>query len=324
MQVHVAVVEWDSHQHELSLIRQAVFTEEQGVPAHLDLDGQDAVADHLLAINEAGQPIGCARLLPSGQIGRMAVMPQWRRRGIGSCLLAKALEAAKAKGLTWVFLHAQVSAQPFYREHGFLSIGEEFMEAGIPHLAMELALPIPFEAPEATGKPTVREQQATSASDKAELRQHHGEGDCLRALRSVMVDPRRDVNIYSPYLDHLLFNRDEVVDPLSQFARRAPLAQLNILIHSSDLIVSRGHRLLALARRLESKIEIRRVPDELGSDASSYVTWDNHGYWLMPDFREYEAMSNVYDPAQANRLNERFGYLWQRSTPDPELRLLRL
>ena len=90
MEVHVVGVGWDSHEDKLSLIRQAVFTEEQGVPANLDLDGQDPEADHLLAINEAGQPIGCARLLPSGQIGRMAVMPDWRRRGIGSRLLAEA------------------------------------------------------------------------------------------------------------------------------------------------------------------------------------------------------------------------------------------
>ena len=114
------------------------------------------------------------------------------------------------------------------------------------------------------------------------------------------------------------------MDAISRFARRGAPAHVRVLIHTSDLIVSRGHRLLDLARRMDSKIEIRRLPDEMATDSHTYVTWDHRGYWLMPDFREYDGLSNRYDPVQANRLSERFEYLWEKSQSDPELRTLRL
>jgi predicted GNAT family N-acyltransferase len=53
-------------------IREAVFIQEQGVPAELEWDGSDAQATHLLAIEPGGQAVGTARLLPDGRLGRMA------------------------------------------------------------------------------------------------------------------------------------------------------------------------------------------------------------------------------------------------------------
>ncbi|MGH8696483.1 MAG: GNAT family N-acetyltransferase, partial [Burkholderiales bacterium] len=35
-----------------------------------------------------------------------------------------------------VVLNAQTHAAPFYAGHGFAAFGDEFMEAGIPHVAM--------------------------------------------------------------------------------------------------------------------------------------------------------------------------------------------
>ena len=84
------------------------------------------------------------------------------------------------------------------------------------------------------------------------------------------------------------------------------------------------NRLILLARRIDSKIEIRRVPTDLATDQHSSVVIDNRGYFLLPDHREYQALANAYDPVQAERLAERFDYLWGRSETDPELRVLRL
>jgi hypothetical protein len=84
------------------------------------------------------------------------------------------------------------------------------------------------------------------------------------------------------------------------------------------------HKLLELARRLDSKIEIRRVPGELATDRASFVLADEQGYFLLPDHREYQAMANAFDPVQVERLAERFSYLWDRSEADPDLRVLRL
>ena len=133
--VRVREVEWATHERALLQVRRAVFIDEQGVPEAEELDGEDANARHFLAEDEAGRPIGTARLLGSGQVGRMAVLPQWRRRNVGAQLLTRAVAAAQGAGLA-VFLDAQIHAQGFYERLGFKASGEVFLEAGIEHVRM--------------------------------------------------------------------------------------------------------------------------------------------------------------------------------------------
>lgn len=127
---------WQQDQPALSQVRVRVFVQEQGVPLELEWDPFDAQAVHLLARNLDGQPIGTARILPNGQIGRMAVLAPWRGRGVGTALLREALTIATAPGLPRPFLNAQSSAVNFYRRHGFHPEGDEFLEAGITHQRM--------------------------------------------------------------------------------------------------------------------------------------------------------------------------------------------
>lgn len=124
------------HGAELAAVRRAVFIDEQGVPEALEWDEHDAVSTHWLAVLADGTPVGCARLLPDGHIGRMAVLPAWRGLGIGRMLLDAALACALAHGLRVARLSAQTHAADFYRRAGFVVAGETYEEAGIPHVAM--------------------------------------------------------------------------------------------------------------------------------------------------------------------------------------------
>ena len=136
----IRLAHWPADQDLLRQVRQQVFIEEQRVPEALEWDGTDDDALHLLALDASGRPIGTARLLPSGQIGRMAVLEPWRRRGVGSALLQRLLtEAAKGNRPT-LFLNAQLSALAFYTRYGFTPQGEIFQEAGIPHQRMSRSL----------------------------------------------------------------------------------------------------------------------------------------------------------------------------------------
>ena len=133
--VRVLEARWATHEAPLMRIRRTVFIDEQGVPEAEELDGEDAGARHFLAEDAEGQPIGTARLLGNGQIGRMAVLPEWRKRNVGARLLARAVEAGEEAGLA-VFLNAQIQAQGFYERNGFEAEGEMFLEAGIEHVRM--------------------------------------------------------------------------------------------------------------------------------------------------------------------------------------------
>jgi len=123
----------------LRRIRYDVFVVEQGVPEVLEWDDADLVSVHALA--EAGrEPIGCARLLPDGHIGRVAVVRAWRHHGVGTALMQALIRVARERGDAAVIVNAQVAAMPFYAREGFEATGGIFEEAGIPHRVMTRTL----------------------------------------------------------------------------------------------------------------------------------------------------------------------------------------
>lgn len=139
MTVQVIQGDWQALGQRASELRRRVFIDEQQVPESEEWDGQDPDCLHFLAC-ENGQPIGTARLLPDGHIGRVAVLGQARGRGIGLLLMREAIAAARLLGHEEVILAAQIQAMPFYERLGFQAYGEEFLDAGIPHRNMRLML----------------------------------------------------------------------------------------------------------------------------------------------------------------------------------------
>ena len=132
----VRVTDWPRDAAKLRAVREAVFIVEQRIPEDLEWDGDDPTSMHVLAEDAAGRPIGCARLLPDGHIGRVAVLREWRGRGVGDALMRSLLDVARARGQRRVVLHSQVHACAFYRRLGFVTDGGVYDEAGIPHQTM--------------------------------------------------------------------------------------------------------------------------------------------------------------------------------------------
>lgn len=123
----------------LRAIRERVFIDEQKVPVELEWDEFDANSTHFLALLD-NRYAASARLKADGQLGRMAVLAEFRQRGVGSALLHFIIQQAKKPKLEKLYCHAQVSAIEFYQQHGFVAYGKEFDDAGIPHRAMQLIL----------------------------------------------------------------------------------------------------------------------------------------------------------------------------------------
>ena len=121
---------------QIRAIRDEVFIQEQGIDPTLEFDGCDADALHAL-ITIDGQPVATGRLLNDGHIGRIAVLAAYRDQGVGAQVVRSLIKEAELQGYARVYLGAQVHAVDFYRKLGFVPFGDEFIEAGIPHLAME-------------------------------------------------------------------------------------------------------------------------------------------------------------------------------------------
>ena len=130
---------WAESKPALSAIRRMVFIEEQCVPEELEWDGEDAGALHVL-VEEDGQPVGCARMLADGHIGRMAVLQPYRQKGAGRLMLKTLLMEAEKLRRGRVFLNAQTQASGFYAKYGFNQVGGAFPDANIPHVRMEKTL----------------------------------------------------------------------------------------------------------------------------------------------------------------------------------------
>lgn len=118
-------------------IRELVFIAEQGVPVALEFDGLDTLAQQLLVTID-GQYVGTGRMLDDGRIGRIAILKEARGLGLGKKVVQSLVNEAARLGYPRVYLGAQTQALDFYAKLGFTPFGEQYMDADIPHLAMEL------------------------------------------------------------------------------------------------------------------------------------------------------------------------------------------
>jgi len=131
---------WEQAQPVAGPLRFAIFVGEQNVPAGIELDDLDASCVHAVAFDIDNKAIGTGRLLPDGHIGRMAVVKEWRRRGIGAEILESLMAEARKRGHADVVLSAQLQAAEFYRNFGFVAEGKVFEDAGILHQHMRKKL----------------------------------------------------------------------------------------------------------------------------------------------------------------------------------------
>ena len=140
--VRCARVEHPADLAAVMALRERVFVAEQGVPPDRERDALDAGALHLLA-RRGDAVVGCCRLVRDGRamrLGRMAVAAPARGLGVGAALLAFAERVARDEGAREVTLHAQLAAQGFYARAGYAAEGEEFLDAGIVHVAMRRSM----------------------------------------------------------------------------------------------------------------------------------------------------------------------------------------
>jgi predicted GNAT family N-acyltransferase len=124
------------------VVRTLVFEVEQHVASHLEVDEHEDACRHILGVDD-GRPVAAARwrIYKPGvaKIERVAVLKAWRGSKLGTTLMEAVMADIKntAPDLKILRLEAQDHAIAFYDKMGFAVVGEGFLEAGIPHHAME-------------------------------------------------------------------------------------------------------------------------------------------------------------------------------------------
>lgn len=297
MSFRVAPADYAREHAELHAIREVVFIREQGVPAGLERDALDPLSYHVAARDPEGRVVGTARLTPERRIGRMAVLPGLRGRGIGESLLEALLEEARRRGWPQVELHAQLHALPFYARAGFIPTGPVFLDAGIEHRRMRLAL---------SGTCPVEDAGAAAA-----------------ALVGLAARARRELGLYTRALDSGLLDRADVLDALRRFAVRPGPRRVRVLLQDAFGPQQAGAPLLLLGQRLPSVFAFRQVDDPADTEyPSAYAFNDAGGAYFRPLGHAFEGDAGTHDPATARRLRREFDEVWERSRPCSEYRVL--
>jgi predicted GNAT family N-acyltransferase len=147
--VRVTTAETEGEREDAFAVRRVVFVDEQDVDEALEWDDwdDDAATTHLVAYDRergAGTyPVGAARLRPKdasvgdvGKVERVAVRDPYRGTGIGRALMDVLESVGRDRGFERFLLHSQTQAAGFYERLGYERFGDEFDEAGIPHVKM--------------------------------------------------------------------------------------------------------------------------------------------------------------------------------------------
>jgi predicted GNAT family N-acyltransferase len=313
----VTPVDWnnEAERDACRAVREQVFIVGQNVPREDEWDDLDATSRHVLARDEAGNPIGTGRLTPERKIGRMAVLSEWRGKHVGEAILNLLIEQARALGYRELEMHAQTHAVPFYEKFGFAKYGDEFEECAIRHFNMRRELE-PVAAPERTPLPPRPEMRSVAVDSREQA---------LAETLALIGDAKRELCIYTRALDPELFENEAVLDALKRVAISGRGAGIRILVQDPRAVATRGHRLLPLAQRLTSVFALRTpVQDDDLQYPSAFLINDVRGYYFRVLGNRFEGEAVNYAPGRHAQLLEYFDRVWERSEVSEDLRQLSL
>lgn len=325
--VVVTTVDWHTGKA-LRDIRQQVFIDEQQVPEDLEWDAQDEGATHFLLLR-AGHPVGTGRLLRDGHIGRVAILRQHRGIGLGDRLMRAIIDHAVDHGMVELHLSAQTHAIPFYRQLGFETCSEVYLDAGIEHQDMHWTraaanaktLPdIEFVSPGRFSIHNPDEEQAPPAEYNQPGMSAINESNAQQQLIRLIDNCRQTLLIYSPEQALWLFNRQATIQACERLIARNPKARIQILLQDISSEFLSGHTLLSITRRFPSLCQIRKQHPDLPKQPYCQAMIDQQGFLMLPIARQREGFVREDSRDQVKRWSDSFNDLWGSSQTDSAIR----
>ncbi len=297
---------WIEDNSAISSLRKVIFVEEQGVSPEEEMDGQDNLEStiHFLGLLE-DKPIATGRVLESGKIGRVCVLPEYRGAKFGMKLINEIIvQMLEKHNRPRLYLHAQTSASDFYTKCGFAQEGEVFVEAGIDHIRMHLNLTNPKTLDTIYSDRVIR---LANASDFA------------RHLCQCTSIAQRSLDIMTLDLSSKIYGR-AFADSVSRFVRSNRHATVRALIQNTQSLKGTSHPLTMLAQRLPSSISLRRLKEKPQNLDEGFAIADKRHMVFFNNEAEMQGFANYRAPAEAQHQLEEFDTLWRyHSDIDPNL-----
>lgn len=145
----------------------------------------------------------------------------------------------------------------------------------------------------------------------------------IRAISQRLAEEaRRELLIFSVDLDPDCYDQTPFIEALRRLCLGSPHLSVRILLADPKAVVLQGHRLIALARQLTSRIAIRRLADDFKDRQDAFLIADGRGYCLRRLAQGPEAVVDLDGPREARLLRAEFDQMWERCEVDSELRRL--
>lgn len=140
----------------------------------------------------------------------------------------------------------------------------------------------------------------------------------------IVAQALASIEIFSRDLDPFLFDREPFLNALSNLCHRNHKARVRCLVQDPTAPVKRNHRLIELARRLSSSIELRQPHPDYRHYNEAFLIADECGLIHRSLADQFEGTANFYAPVEAQRKLDFFTEVWERSEVHPEFRRLYL
>jgi predicted GNAT family N-acyltransferase len=310
-QFETRLADWARDEAALRTLRTAVFVEEQSVPASEEWDGLDPECVHAVAEHPTAGVIATGRLHPSGKIGRMAVLAEWRGRGVGTAILRRLLDEAQHRGLEGVYLHGQLPVVGFYARFGFVAEGPEFDEAGIPHRLMRLRIAERDADPETSQAPGTR-------------RVLSGKPEFAEAVTEVAGIAARSLAMFTPDLEHGVYDSGRFLEAVKRLVLSRSHARIRVLISDPGRVQHTVNRFLYIGRRLSTFIEFRHLPESCQHRNDAFLIADDTALVYRPRDDRWEGIMDSCEPRMARVYLAQFDEMWQLSENAGQFRELKL
>lgn len=302
---------WPDDKQQLLSIRTRAFVDEQQEPADEKLDEHDTTAQHWLAY-DTDKPVGAIRLVNSSKVGRLAVLPEYRGKGVGGALMRRIILDASSGGITNLTLQAQAQTIPFYEKFGFQARGPEFEEAGITHREMVLDLG-PYRYLSKQFGPADSSRQILSSVT-----------EFTQSTVSLIQQSRQHIRVFSDELSLPFLESPPVLDALRLFSVTTPTATIQILVRYTAWLEKSFHPLLELQKRLTSHVEVRQLAEEFEPQLSEYLIFDESALLRVTDTMKIAGFAAYNATPEARQLINEFDHMWPYSSTPVGLRQLDL
>lgn len=148
--------------------------------------------------------------------------------------------------------------------------------------------------------------------------------DNRQAAALLAAQARRQIELFTPDLEPALYDQSPFLDALSQLCLGSPRARIRVLAKDFERTIKDGHRLVELARRLSSYMELRKVHTDYQENNESFLLVDDYGLLHRRHAARFDGSFSCKAPLEVRRLRAFFDEVWDRSEPQADLRRLHL